>query len=119
MQEIAQEIMTPKEAAAWFRRSLSWLRQQRDLLRVGGTQSQPLFHVRVCRAFMLARMCGATGAELRRAQLAALADACGIDAESINTGNRPPQLDEPGAFPTDDEPGAATGEHPADDENQQ
>ena len=34
MTEIPQELMTPHEAARWFRRSPSWLRQQARLLRV-------------------------------------------------------------------------------------
>lgn len=98
MTEIAQEVMTPKEAAQWFRRSASWLRHQQDLLRVGGTQTVPLFHVRVCRAYMLARMCGLSSEDVRRVQLAALAECCGLDAESVTQTavGAIPQLDEVG-----------------------
>jgi hypothetical protein len=72
-----QELMTPHEAARWFRRSPSWLRSQPNLLRVGGP-GQPLYHVSVCRAYILARLCGLNAAELRRAQLKALAATCGL-----------------------------------------
>ena len=44
---LEQELMTHAEAARWFRRSPSWLRQQKGLLRLGGRNGQPLFHVRV------------------------------------------------------------------------
>lgn len=108
MTAIAQEIMTAKEAAAWFRRSTSWLRQQDELLRIGGSQSAPLFHVRVCRAFMLAKMCGISGPELRQAQIAALADDCGLDPAALTHAgiNETPQLDEIGDEPlTNPSPG--------------
>jgi hypothetical protein len=72
-----QELMTPHEAARWFRRSPSWLRSQPNLLRVGGP-GQPLYHVCVCRAYILARLCGLSAAELRRVQLKALAATCGL-----------------------------------------
>lgn len=78
MTELVQELMTPDEAAKWFRRSPSWLRQQRELLHVGGPTAQPLFHVRVCRAYVLGRLRGLTGEALRDVQLEALAVACGI-----------------------------------------
>jgi hypothetical protein len=78
MLDIAQELMTPPEAARWFRRSPSWLRQQRNLLRVGGPGGQPLFHVQVCRAFILGKLCRFTPDQLRRVQVQALARACGI-----------------------------------------
>ena len=58
MLEIAQELMTPDETARWFRRSVSWLRQQKELLRTVGPRGQPLFHVRVCRAYVLGRLRG-------------------------------------------------------------
>jgi hypothetical protein len=79
MLDFAQELMTPQEAAKWFRRSISWLRQQRELLRVGGPTGQPLFHVRVCRAYVLGRMGGLTGPALRQMQLTALASVCGVE----------------------------------------
>ena len=78
MTELAQELMTPVEAAEWFRRSVSWLRQQPELLRFGGPRGQPLFHVRVCRAYILGCLCRLTDAALRRVQIRALAVACGL-----------------------------------------
>lgn len=78
MTDIAQELMTPDEAARWFRRSPSWLRQQRELVRVAGPGGQPLHHVRVCRAYILGRMQGLQGDPLRAIQLQALAAACGV-----------------------------------------
>jgi hypothetical protein len=78
MIDVAQELMTPHEAARWFRRSASWLRQQNKLLRVGGPGGQPLYHVRVCRAYVLGQLCGMEGAGLRRLQIRALAAACGL-----------------------------------------
>lgn len=78
MIDVAQELMTPHEAARWFRRSASWLRQQNKLLRVGGPGGQPLYHVRVCRAYILGQLCGLEGAGLRRLQIRALATACGL-----------------------------------------
>ncbi len=78
MLEIAQELMTPHETARWFRRSPSWLRQQHDLLHTGGPGGQPLFHVRVCRAYVLGKLCGLAGEELKKVQLQALTAACGI-----------------------------------------
>ncbi|MBP7747840.1 MAG: hypothetical protein KA383_17115 [Phycisphaerae bacterium] len=79
MTEIAQELMTPDEAARWFRRSLSWLRQQKGLIRLAGPGGQPLYHVRVCRAYILGRMRNLASEPLREIQLAALASACGLD----------------------------------------
>ena len=76
--EINQELMTPDEAAKWFRRSPSWLRQQHELLRVGGPGGQPLYHVRVCRAYVLAKLCRLGGTPLRRVQIEALCAACGL-----------------------------------------
>jgi hypothetical protein len=78
MTQLAQELMTPHEAARWFRRSPSWLRQQPALLRLRAPGGQPLFHIRVCRAFVLGRLCGLEGDQLRQAQLKALAAACGL-----------------------------------------
>ena len=78
MTDVAQELMTPHEAARWFRRSPSWLRQQTELLRVGGPGGQPLYHVRVCRAYVLGRLCELGPAGLRQAQIKALAAACGL-----------------------------------------
>jgi len=79
--DLDQELMTPHEAATWFRRSMSWLRVQTDLLRLGTAQGQPLYHVRVCRAFILGRLCGLTGEKLRRVQIQALAAACEVETE--------------------------------------
>ena len=79
MTEIAQELMTPHETARWFRRSPSWLRQQARLLRAGGPGGQPLYHVRVCRAYALGLLCGLDNEELRQVQVEALAAACGLD----------------------------------------
>ena len=78
MTEVPQELMTPHETARWFRRSPSWLRQQTKLLRVGGPGGQPLYHVRVCRAYVLGQLCGLDDAELQRVQIRALAAACGL-----------------------------------------
>ena len=79
MTDIAQELMIPDEAARWFRRSLSWLRQQHELIRLGGPRDQPLYHVRVCRAYVFGRMRNLMGEALREIQLQALATACGLD----------------------------------------
>ena len=81
MTEVAQELMTPHEAARWFRRSPSWLRQQGKLLRVGGPGGQPLYHVRVCRAYVLGQLCGLDDRELERVQRDALAAACGLGSD--------------------------------------
>ena len=93
MIEITQELMTPHEAARWFRRSPSWLRQQAKLLRMGGPNGQPLYHVRVCRAFVLGQLCGLSDAELRQAQVQALAAACGLPRNVLTSdreeGRRP------------------------------
>ncbi len=78
MTELAQELMTPDEAARWFRRSPSWLRQQVGLLKFGGPHGQPLYHVRVCRAYILGRLRELDGDALREVQLQALASACGL-----------------------------------------
>jgi hypothetical protein len=83
MLQLAQELMTPHETARWFRRSPSWLRQQHDLLRVGPAGGQPLYHVRVCRAYVLGKLCGLDAAALRRTQLQALAAACGLPAADL------------------------------------
>lgn len=72
----AQELMTPQEAARWFRRSVSWLRQQADLVRLGAHGSQPLYHVDVCRAFVLGKMRELDRQELRQVQMEALAASC-------------------------------------------
>jgi hypothetical protein len=78
MTDLHQELMTPPEAAKWFRRSTSWLRHQPDLLRVRGAGGQPLYHVSICRAYVLGRICGLTGQPLHRLQIKALAAACGL-----------------------------------------
>ena len=84
MLDLTQELMTPDEAAGWFRRSPSWLRHQPDLVRVGGPAGQPLYHVQVCRAYVLGRICGLTGDCLRRVQIKALAAACGIPLDTLS-----------------------------------
>ncbi|QOJ14257.1 MAG: hypothetical protein HRU75_06235 [Planctomycetia bacterium] len=78
MMNVTQELMTPREAARWFRRSPGWLRQQRELLRVTGPGGQPLYHVAVCRAYVLARMCEAPPGVVRRVQVEALERVCGV-----------------------------------------
>lgn len=83
MTDVQQELMTPQEAAKWFRRSPSWLRQQHEIVRLGGPGGQPLYHTRVCRAYVLARLCGLRGEALRRAQLAALAAVCGLPLAEV------------------------------------
>lgn len=83
MTEIAQELMTPNEAAKWFRRSPSWLRQQHDLMRVGGPGGQPLYHVQVCRAYVLGKLVNLAKAELQRVQVEALAAACGLTPAEV------------------------------------
>ena len=82
MTDLAQELMTPDEAAKWFRRSISWLRQQKHLLRVCGPRGQPLYHVRVCRAYVLGQLQSLPPDELRATQVQALANACGLAATS-------------------------------------
>jgi hypothetical protein len=78
MTDLRQELMTPPEAAKWFRRSPSWLRQQPELLRIRGVGGQPLYHVSVCRAYVLGRLCRLAGGRLRRLQIRALVAACGL-----------------------------------------
>jgi len=78
MNNLSQELMTPHEAARWFRRSPSWLRQQADLLRLRAAGGQPLFHVAVCRAYVLGRLCGLESAALRELQIRSLTAACGL-----------------------------------------
>jgi hypothetical protein len=89
MTDLAQELMTPDEAARWFRRSPSWLRQQNDLLRFGGRGAQPLYHVRVCRAWVLGRLQGLIGEALRSVQLQALEAACGVTLHSRRPADAP------------------------------
>lgn len=81
MTEISQELMTIREAGRWFRRSASWMRQQRDLLRVAGPGGQPLYHVRVCRAYIMGKLTELSEGDLRRVQIKALADACGLSED--------------------------------------
>ncbi|NLF32480.1 MAG: hypothetical protein GX591_16515 [Planctomycetes bacterium] len=97
MNDVTQELMTPHEAARWFRRSPSWLRQQTALLRLGAG-GQPLYHTRVCRAYVLGRLCGLPDHALRELQMNALAAACGVTNELLGalttnliraTGNAP------------------------------
>lgn len=94
MVDIAQELMTPQEAARWYRRSPSWLRQQTSLLKVSAAQGgQPLYHVRVCRAYVLGKLCGLSPDELRSVQVEALATACGLTAPKYLRGTpvQPPE----------------------------
>ncbi|MBI5864607.1 MAG: hypothetical protein HZB38_08875 [Planctomycetes bacterium] len=81
MTDVQQELMTPNEAAKWFRRSVSWLRRQPRLLRLRGPNGQPLFHIGVCRSYVLGQLAGASGPELRRLQISALARACGLSQD--------------------------------------
>lgn len=83
MVEVCQELMTPREAARWFRRSISWLRRRTDLVRLGRAGGQPLYHVQVCRAYVFGKLCGQEGAALLRTQLVALAAACGVPPEAL------------------------------------
>ncbi|MFN0136500.1 MAG: hypothetical protein ACKVS9_10350 [Phycisphaerae bacterium] len=84
MIDMQQELMTPQEAAKWFRRSEAWLRKQPDLIRMN-SGTQPLFHVRACRAFVLGRLAGLSGDPLRAMQLRALAEACGVPVQQFAT----------------------------------
>lgn len=79
----APELMSPREAAAWFRRSPSWLRRQRDLVRFPNETAQPLYHVAICRAYVLGTLRGLRGPALRRLQLEALAAACGVPDRGV------------------------------------
>ncbi|MBK8914634.1 MAG: hypothetical protein IPM64_08570 [Phycisphaerales bacterium] len=97
MTNVTQEIMTPREAARWFRRSPGWLRQQRGLLRITGPGGQPLYHLAVCRAYVLARMCDAPPGVVRRVQVEALERACGVtipgeDGDAVGVGGGDPQV---------------------------
>ena len=83
MEPVKQELRTPHEAARWFRRSTSWIRHQRDLIRLQPRGGQPLFHVRVCRAYVLGKMIRLNRTALRNAQIQALAADCDL---------RPPAL---------------------------
>lgn len=98
-----RELMTPNEAADWFRRSTSWLRQQRGLLRVGGRTGQPLYHVQVCRAYLLGKLQNLRDAPLMRLQLHALAAACGLSPQAAA---RDLLMDEPLPDRPDDRPEA-------------
>lgn len=114
MTDVAQELMTPHEAARWFRRSPSWLRQQTDLQRLGGHAAQPLYHVSVCRAYVLGRLCGLAGEPLRRLQLDALRAACGLTGTPLPAAN-PPDPGSPGrgSPPAHAAPPASADERPA------
>lgn len=78
MLEMPQELMTPAEAARWFRRSTSWLRRHPEVVHLRQSGGPPLYHIRTCRAYVLGRICGLAGEALRQVQLRALAAACGI-----------------------------------------
>ena len=93
MLDFVQELMTPREAAKWFRRSPAWLRQQRGLLRVAGPGGQPLYHIAVCRAYVFGRMCRIDGDELQRVQIDALQAAAGIAAPPARTADARPAPD--------------------------
>jgi hypothetical protein len=81
--------MTPAETARWFRRSVSWLRRQPHLLRLGTRTGQPLFHIQACRAFVLGRIAGLTGDKLLEVQFRALARAAGVDTPAATGLNSP------------------------------
>ena len=81
MLDVQQELLTPPEAAKWFRRSTSWLRRQPHILKLVGPRGQPLYHIRALRAYVLGQLVRARGPELRRVQLHALADACGLSKD--------------------------------------
>lgn len=81
MVEIVQELMTPQEAAEWFRRSPTWMREQKHLLRVRAGGGQALYHVDVCRAYVLGLLRGLDGEGLRRLQLAALESSCKLGGD--------------------------------------
>lgn len=109
MTAIQQELMTPQEAARWFRRSPSWIRQQSRLLRIGGPGGQPLYHTQVCRAYVLGRICRLPDDALRRVQVEALAAACGVVNQDLLLrilDNAVDALDAPAA-PDDGRPSAA------------
>ncbi len=92
MLDLTQELMTPDEAAGWFRRSASWIRHQPDLVRLGPA-GQPLYHIQACRAYVLGRICGLSSDHLRRVQIKALAAACGIPLDNLNMdGPAPPAM---------------------------
>lgn len=74
--ELTHELMTAREAAHWFRRSLTWLRRQRDLVRFD--TGQPMFHVIACRAYVLGRLRRLESQALRQLQIDALAAFCGL-----------------------------------------
>ncbi|MFH1747482.1 MAG: hypothetical protein ABIG44_10610 [Planctomycetota bacterium] len=103
MTEVSQELMTPHETARWFRRSPSWLRQQTGLLRLAGPGGQPLYHVRVCRAYVLGRLCGLLADKLHNVQIRALAAACGLSVvaagEALKVGNPDDSADAAGVPP--------------------
>lgn len=82
------EVLTPAEAARWFKRSPSWLRAQRELLRAAAPNGRPRYHVRVCRAYLLGRMAGLSGDALRRVQLEALAGECRLAAAALEGADR-------------------------------
>jgi hypothetical protein len=111
---IAQELMTPSEAAKWFRRSPSWLRQQRELLRLAEGHSQPLFHVGVCRAYVLGRLSGLDPVALRQVQLRALAAECRLGPSPAESAEVERWLVTSGDLPADPAdaraPGAAAAE---------
>ena len=108
MIEITQELMTPHETARWFRRSPSWVRQQTDLLRVGAVGGQPLYHVRACRAYVLGRLCRLAGEAIRRVQIDALADACGLEPAHTLLRRTEVREGEPAAADAVDEAAVAT-----------
>lgn len=101
--ETAHELMTGREAAQWFRRSLTWLRRQRDLVRFD--TGQPMFHIVACRAYVLGRLRGLEGPALRQVQIDALAAFCGLRAPSTpNAG----VVSEPAAAETERPEGMAS-----------
>ena len=81
MVEITQELMTPQETAEWFRRSPTWVREQKHLLRMRASGGQALYHVDVCRAYVLGTMRSLDEDGLRRVQIAALEASCKLHGD--------------------------------------
>lgn len=80
MKPIDRELMTAGEAARWFRRSASWLRRQKAILKLAGPGGRPLYHLAACRAYLLGIASGWDAQMLRAAQLDALKAASGLSA---------------------------------------
>lgn len=98
MTDFNQELLTPDEAATWFRRSALWVNALDGLVVFSasalGGPGHRLYHIRCLRAFVLGWMEGLRGDALRQRQLSALAVDCGLEPLSpeprvLNTGARP------------------------------